>query len=92
MAIDTNKNNSTPAAKENKKMFDFAFDRTNYILMIAGILVMGIGYLLMRGGGSDDPNVFSYDLFNARRLVVAPLVILVGIIIEIVAIMKKPKK
>ena len=48
--------------------------------------------VLMRGGGSDDPNVFSYDLFNARRLVVAPLVILAGIIIEIVAIMKKPKK
>ena len=74
------------------KMFDFAFDRTNYILMISGIIVMGIGYLLMRGGGSDDPNEFSYALFNARRLVVAPLVILAGIIIEIVAIMKKPKK
>ena len=91
MAID-NKTNANPAAKENEKMFDFAFDRTNYILMISGIIVMGIGYLLMRGGGSDDPNEFSYALFNARRLVVAPLVILAGIIIEIVAIMKKPKK
>ena len=91
MAID-NKTNANPAAKENKKMFDFAFDRTNYILMISGIIVMGIGYLLMRGGGSDDPNEFSYALFNARRLVVAPLVILAGIIIEIVALMKKPKK
>ena len=47
---------------------------------------------LMCGGGSEDPEVFSYDLFNTRRLVVAPLVILAGIIVEIVAIMKKPKK
>lgn len=72
------------------KMFDFAFGKENYILMIAGIIVMSIGYLLLTGGGSDDPNHFSYELFSARRLVVAPLVILAGIIVEIVAIMKKP--
>ncbi|MBD5391975.1 MAG: DUF3098 domain-containing protein [Bacteroidales bacterium] len=71
-------------------MFDFAFGRKNYILMIAGIVVLGIGYLLMTGGGSDNPEVFNYDLFNTRRLVIAPLVILAGIILEIVAIMKKP--
>lgn len=91
MATENNKTNPSTSAKESKKMFDFAFGRTNYILMIVGIAVMGIGYLLMKGGGSEDPNVFNYDLFNAQRLVVAPLVILAGIIIEIVAIMKKPK-
>lgn len=92
MAIPNPKTNSSQNQSENKKMFDFAFDRTNYILMIAGILVMGTGYLLMQGGGSDSPEVFSDSLFNARRLVVAPLVILAGIIIEIIAIMKKPRK
>lgn len=95
MAIKTEKTNSPKASAKqtqgDKKMFDFAFGRKNYILMIAGILVMGIGYLLMTGGGSKDPEVFSYALFNTRRLVIAPLVILAGIIIEIVAIMKKPE-
>lgn len=76
---------------KEKKLFDFAFERINYILMIAGILAMILGYLLLIGGGSDDPNVFSYELFNAQRLIIAPLVILGGIITEIVAIMKKPK-
>ena len=70
MAIPNPKTNSSQNQSENKKMFDFAFDRTNYILMIAGILVMGTGYLLMQGGGSDSPEVFSDSLFNARRLVV----------------------
>lgn len=84
----TSKNGSVKP-QGDKKMFDFAFGRKNYILMIAGIVVLGIGYLLMTGG-SDNPEVFNYDLFNARRLVIAPLVILAGIILEIVAIMKKP--
>ena len=66
MATENNKTNPSTSAKESKKMFDFAFGRTNYILMIVGIAVMGIGYLLMRGGGSEDPNVFNYDLFNFK--------------------------
>ncbi len=84
--------NENPINKSEKKMFDFAFGRENYILMIAGIVILGIGYLLMVGGGSKDPETFSYELFNTRRLVVSPLVILVGIVVEIVAIMKKPRK
>ncbi|MCM1041490.1 MAG: DUF3098 domain-containing protein [Bacteroides sp.] len=93
MAITTEKTTPAKASKpqSDKKMFDFAFGRKNYILMIAGIVVLGIGYLLMTGGGSKDPGTFSYELFNTRRLVIAPLVILAGIIIEIVAIMKKPE-
>lgn len=71
-------------------MFDFAFGRKNYILMIAGLVVLAIGYLLLAGGGSTDPDVFSYELFNTRRLIVAPLVILAGFIVEIFAIMSKP--
>ncbi|MBD5397695.1 DUF3098 domain-containing protein [bacterium] len=81
-----NKETKTP----NQKMFDFAFGRKNYILMIAGLVVLAIGYLLLAGGGSTDPDVFSYELFNTRRLIVAPLVILAGFIVEIFAIMSKP--
>lgn len=55
--------------------------------MLAGLLVMIAGYILMTGGGSKDPNVFNYAMFDFRRLVAAPLVILAGIVIEVVAVM-----
>jgi uncharacterized membrane protein len=70
---------------------DFAFGKENYILMLVGFVVLFIGYLLMVGGGSDDPNVFNYDMFNMRRMVIAPLVLLAGFVIEFIAIMKRPK-
>lgn len=57
-------------------------------LLIAGVLVMISGYILLSGGGSDDPQVFNYAMFNFRRLVAAPIVIVSGIAIEIIAIMK----
>lgn len=56
--------------------------------LLTGLLVMISGYILMIGGGSDDPAVFNYAMFDFQRLVAAPIVILCGIIIEIVAIMK----
>ena len=56
-------------------------------LLLAGLIVMVSGYILMMGGGSDNPEVFNYAMFDFRRLVAAPLVIIAGIIIEIVAIM-----
>jgi hypothetical protein len=69
----------------------FAFGRQNYILVIVGLIVMGIGFLLMIGGGSEDPNVFSDGIFNFQRLTLAPILILAGYIIEIFAILKRPK-
>lgn len=56
--------------------------------LLAGLLVMVSGYVLMTGGGSKDPAVFNYAMFDFRRLVAAPIVILCGIVIEVVAIMK----
>ncbi len=56
--------------------------------LLVGLLVMVSGYILMMGGGSKDPAVFNYAMFDFRRLVAAPIVILCGIVIEIVAIMK----
>lgn len=55
--------------------------------LIVGLLVMVAGYILMMGGGSKDPQVFNYAMFDFRRLVAAPLVIVAGIVIEIIAIM-----
>ncbi len=62
--------------------------------LLVGLIVMVSGYILMMGGGSDDPDVFNYAMFDFRRMVVAPVVIILGIVIEIVAIMRvfKSKK
>ncbi len=61
-------------------------------LMIGGLLVMAAGFILLSGGGSDDPQVFNYAMFNFRRLVAAPIVIVAGVIVEVVAIMRRPRK
>ncbi|MBO8474864.1 MAG: DUF3098 domain-containing protein [Bacteroidetes bacterium] len=61
-------------------------------MLLAGLVVMVSGYILMTGGGSDNPEVFNYAMFDFRRLVAAPLVIIMGIVIEIVAIMGTFKK
>ena len=78
-----------PAHKGKKE--GFAFGPENYKLMIIGLIVLFSGYLLMVGGGSDDPNVFNPEIFSFRRITLAPIVILVGFVIEIFAIMKKSK-
>ena len=57
-------------------------------LLLIGLIVMVAGYLLMMGRGSDDPNIFNYEMFNFQRMVAAPIVIICGIIVEVVAIMK----
>jgi len=77
--------------KKEDKM-GFALRKENYILLIIGFCIIIIGFLLMLGGGSDDPNVFNEkELFSFRRVTLAPIVILFGLIFEIYAIMKKPK-
>ena len=80
-----------PTAKPTKKSFDFAFEKENYILMIIGLAVLAGGYLLMVGGGSEDPDVFNYDIFSFRRTVLSPIVLVIGMLIEVVAIMRKPR-
>lgn len=65
----------------------FIFDRKNYILMLAGIVLIVVGYILMAGGGSEDPEVFNPEIFAAQRIIVAPIIILAGLLIEVYAIM-----
>ena len=69
----------------------FLFERGNYVLMLAGLALIVLGFLLMSGGGSEDPNVYNPELFSARRIVVAPLFIVLGFALEVWAIMRKPK-
>lgn len=57
-------------------------------LLLVGLIVMISGYILMMGGGSDDPQIFNYAMFDFRRMVAAPIVIILGIVVEVVAIMK----
>ena len=71
--------------EENKKM---AITPRGLKLLLVGLIVMVSGYILMTGGGSDDPAVFNYAMFDFRRMVAAPIVIILGIVIEVVAIMK----
>jgi membrane-bound ClpP family serine protease len=76
----------------SKNLTPLPFERINFIIMLVGVVVIAIGYLLMMGGGSDDPNVFSEEIFSFRRLTLAPIVILLGFAIEVVAILYTPKK
>lgn len=66
----------------------FAVTRKGLLVMLAGLVMMVIGYILMTGGGSDDPQVFNYAMFDFRRLVAAPVMIIAGIVTVVVSIMK----
>jgi hypothetical protein len=66
------------------------FVRKNYYVLLAGLLLIGLGYLLMVGGGSEDPNVFNPDIFAFRRITLAPMVCLAGFVTIIFAIMWRP--
>jgi len=78
--------------KENIKKADFAIGKENYRYLVIGVLIIITGFLLMMGGGSNDPNVFNTsEIFSPRRIILAPIVVMFGFAFEIWAIMKKPK-
>ena len=72
-------------------MANFSLPSKNVKIIGIGLLVMVLGFVLMLGGGSSDPNVFNPAMFNARRLVIAPIVIVLGIAAIIFGIMKTPR-
>lgn len=82
-------------AKKDNKLIDnqekkqMPFNRDNYKWVLIGLVVLLLGFILMIGGGSDNPDVFNEGMFNFRRLTLAPILILVGFGIEFYAIMKK---
>lgn len=71
---------------------EFIFQRKNYIWMFAGIGCIALGYILMAGGGSDDPNVFSEEIYSFRRIRVAPTLVLIGLGLQVYAILANPGK
>ena len=77
--------------KNNEQKPDFLFERANYIVLFIGIAVIALGFILMSGGGSDDPKVFSEDVFSWRRIRLAPTVVLIGFGVTIFSIFKKNK-
>ncbi len=77
--------------KEAKASEKFIFEKENYKFMLIGLAVIALGFILMAGGGSDDPNVFNPEIFSWRRIRLAPTVVLIGFAIEIYAILLKPK-
>ena len=92
------KSTHTKAAEQKKvtntgvKETTHLFDKENYKWMLVGLVVIAIGFILMAGGKSSNPNVFNdKDVYSFRRITVAPVLIIAGFIIEIVAIMRKPK-
>jgi len=79
------------AVSNSNEEVQFAFNKKNYMLMGIGILLLIIGFALLAGGGSTDPNVFNPEIFNSQRLIVAPLFMLSGFVLEIYAIMYRKK-
>ena len=71
---------------------EFVFERKNYKFMLIGIAFIVLGFILMTGGGSDDPNVFNPAIYNWQRIRLAPAMVLLGFAIEVYAILLKPDR
>lgn len=80
---------TTKLSATNQQSDRFAFTRENYKWVLIGLACIVLGFILMIGGGSNDPNVFSEGIFSFRRMTLAPILVLTGYAIEIYAIMKK---
>jgi len=79
------------AKQDFDNMKEFALTKENLKLLVVGFVIIVIGFILMTGGKSPDPNQFNPEIFSFRRITLAPVVVLFGFLFEIYAIMKKPK-
>ncbi len=70
---------------------ELQFKKENYMILIAGVCIVIIGFFLMTGGGSDDPNLYNPEIFSTRRITIAPIVVLLGYAVVMYSILKKPK-
>ncbi len=78
--------------QEQKPKAEFIFQKKNYLFMFIGLAFIALGFILMSGGGSDDPNVFNPDIYSFRRIRLAPTLVLIGLGIEVYAILLNPHK
>ncbi len=79
------------ANETNNERKNFALGKENLKLILIGFVIVILGFVLMSGGGSTDPNVFDESIFSFRRITLAPIVVLAGFGFVVYAIMKKPK-
>ena len=89
-----NTNNTLGESKKNNKnslKTELVFGKHNYKFMFIGLACIALGFILMSGGGSDDPNVFSDAIFSWRRIRLAPALVIIGFGIQVYAILSKPK-
>ena len=89
MAKEITKKEMVEKVEDQKVM---PFGKQNYIIVLIGIALIALGFVLMIGGGSNDPDVFNEKMFNFQRLTLAPILVLAGFVVEIVAIFWKGKK
>jgi hypothetical protein len=83
---------TTATVRTKETTTNALFGKENYKWMLIGLAVMALGFFLMAGGRSSDPNIFDdKDVYSTTRITIAPILIIAGLIIEIFAIMKKPK-
>lgn len=78
--------------EKNAEKQEFLFGKKNYIIMIVGIVVIALGFVFMSGGGSENPEVFNEEIYNWQRIRLAPTLVIIGLGIEIYAILANPKK
>ena len=78
--------------KEAAKVNSFVFEKKNYTFMLIGLAFIALGFILMAGGASDDPNVFNPEIYNWRRIRLAPALVLIGFGFEVYAILLNPHK
>jgi len=76
--------------RKEKAKNEFIFGKKNYKFMFIGLGFIALGFILMSGGGSADPNVFNPDIFSFRRIRLAPTLVLIGFGIQIYAILVNP--
>jgi len=89
MAKEITKKETVEKVEDQKVM---PFGKQNYIIVLIGIALLALGFILMLGGGSNDPDVFNEQMFNFRRITLSTILILAGFVVEIVAIFWRNKK
>ena len=78
--------------KDKKSKDKLLFEKKNYMIMLVGLAIIALGFILMAGGGSDDPNVFNEEIYNFQRIRLAPTLVIIGLGVQIYAILAKSKK
>ena len=77
--------------KEDTNKQEFLFGANNYKILIIGLVVIALGFILMSGGSNENPNVFNEEVFNFRRIRLAPMLVIAGFVVQVFAILKRNK-